>query len=275
MPSKDLVAFNRLAETAEVALPDTDQSTQRYALKGKHPLHPMQVASPDTDQKVSFQSRKRKENPKLEPQTLVRSFSTRSPSRHSPSQRTAKATRFPTLKQQTPDLNVTPPKGRMSDEHYVFAENNRNQSLTPEGANQKSFFRAQNRGENLILVPPAQAKSFSNDNQVRQNSSTLSAGAPDFSGEVLPDEIDPSQLISLREFNVCKDPEEEFSLKTQLAIRLDGPSWVEAGKVLFFCKYPESGYTMQVDIYNPHGRLFKDRCELLQLAVNGLLNAKK
>ena len=275
MPSKDLVAFNRQAETAEVALPDTDQSTQRYALKGKHPRHPMQAGPLSTDQQVSFQSRKRKENRKLEPQTVVRSFSTRSPSRHSPSQRTAKATRFPTLKQQTPDLNVAPPKGRLSDERYVFAENNRHQSLTPEGANQKSFFRARKRGENLILVPPAQAKSFSNDHQVRQNSSTFSAGTPDFSGEVLPDEIDPSQLISLREFNVCKDPEEEFSLKTQLAIRLDGPSWVEAGKVLFFCKYPESGYTMQVDIYNPHGRLFKDRCELLQLAVNGLLNAKK
>jgi hypothetical protein len=275
MPSKDLVAFNRQAETAEVALPDTDQSTQRYALKGKHPRHPMQAVPLSTDQQVSFQSRKRKENPKLEPQTLVRSFSTRSPSRHSAPQGTAGATGFPTLKQQTPDLNVTPPKGRMSDERYVFAENNRHQSLTPEGANQKSFFRAQKRGENLILVPPAQAKSFSNDHQVRQNSSTFSAGAPDFSGEVLPDEIDPSQLISLREFNVCKDPEEEFSLKTQLAIRLDGPSWVEAGKVLFFCKYPESGYTMQVDIYNPHGRLFKDRCELLQLAVNGLLEAKK
>jgi hypothetical protein len=163
----------------------------------------------------------------------------------------------------------------MSDERYVFAENNRNQSLIPADANQKFSFQAKKRGENLILVPPAQAKSFSNDHQVRQNSPTFSAGTPDFSGDVLPDEIDPSQLISLREFNVCKDPEKEFSLKTQLAIRLDGPSWVKAGKVLFFCKYPESGYTMQVDIYNPHGRLFKDRCELLQLAVNGLRNAKK
>jgi hypothetical protein len=275
-PSKDLVAFNRLAVTAEVALPEPDQSTQRYALKGKHPRHPMQAASPDTDQQVSFQSRKRIENTKLEPQTRVRSFPTRSPPRHSASQGTARATGFPTLKQQTPALDVTtPPKRRLSGGRYVFAENNRNQSLIPEGANQKFSFRAQKRGENLILVPPAQAKSFSNDHQLRQNSSTFSAGAPDFSGEVLPDAIDPPQLISLREFNVCKDPEEEFRLKTQLATRLDGPSWVEAGKVLFFCKYPESGYTMQVDIYNPHGRLFKDRCELLQLAVNGLLNTKK
>jgi hypothetical protein len=275
MPSKDPIAFNRLSETAEVALPDTDQSTQRYALKGKHPGHPMQAAPLSTDQHVSFQSRKRMENTKLEPRSQVRSFAKRSPSRHSPSQGTAKATRFPKFKQQTPDLNVTPPEGRMSDGRYVLAENNRNRSLTPEGANQKFSFRAQKRGENLIPVPPAQAKSFSHDHQVRQNSSTFSAGAPDFSGEILPDAIDPSQLISLREFNVCKDPEEEFSLKTQLAIRLDSPSWVEAGNVLFFCKYPESGYTMQVDIYNPHGRLFKDRCELLQLAVNGLVKAKK
>jgi hypothetical protein len=275
MPSKGPFAFNRLAETAEVALPDTDQSTQLYALKGKHPRHPMQVASLNTDQHVSFQSRKQIENTKLEPQTLVRSFSKRSSPRRSPSQGTARLAGFPTLKQQTPDLNVTPPEGRMSDGRYAFAENNRNQSLTPEGGNQKFSFRAEKRGENLLPVPPAQAKSFSHDHQVRQNSSTFSAGAPDFSGEVLSDAIDASQLISLREFNVCKDPEEEFRLKTQLAIRLDSPSWVEAGNVLFFCKYPESGYTMQVDIYNPHGRLFKDRCELLQLAVNGLLNAKK
>ena len=275
VPSKEPIAFNRLSETAEIALPDTDQSTQRYALKGKHPSHPMQAGPLSTDQHVSFQSRKQMENTKLEPRSQVRSFAKRSPSQHSPSQGTAKATKFPKLKQQTPDLNVTPPEGRMSDGRYVFAENNHNSSLTPEGANQKFSFRAQKRGENLILVPPAQAKSFSHDHQVRQNSSTFSAGAPDFSGEVLPDAIDPSKLISLREFNVCKDPEEEFSLKTQLAIRLDSPSWVEAGKVLFFCKYPESGYTMQVDIYNPHGRLFKDRCELLQLAVNGLDKAKK
>jgi hypothetical protein len=275
VPSKDLVAFNRLAETAEVALPDTDQSTRRYALKGKHPRPQMLVTSPNTDQQVSFQSRTRKENPKLEPQTMARSYSTRSPPRHTASQGTSRAPGFPRLQQQTPALDVTRSKGRMSDERYVFAENNRNQSLIPADANQIFSFQAKKRGENLVLVPPAQAKSFSNDHQVRQNSPIFATGTPDFSGDVLPDEIDPSQLISLREFNVCKDPEKEFSLKTQLAIRLDGPSWVKAGNVLFFCKYPESGYTMQVDIYNPHGRLFKDRCELLQLAVNGLHKAKK
>lgn len=275
MPPKDLGAFNRLAETAEVALPDTDPSTQRYDLKGKLPSHPMRAGPLSTDQQVSFESRKRIENEKLEPQTQVRSFQTRPPSRHSASQGTARANGFPRLQQQSPTLDISPPKGSLSDGRYLFAENNRNQSLTPESTNQKSFFRVKKRGENLILVPPAQAKSFSNGHQTRQNKSTFSARTPDFSGEVLPDAIDPSQLVSLREFNVCKDPEEEFRLKTQLAIRLDGPSRVEAGKVLFFCKYTESGYTIQVDIYNPQGRLFKDRCELLQLAVNGFSKAKK
>jgi hypothetical protein len=275
MPSKDLVAFNRLAETAEVALPGTDQSNRRYAVKGKHPRRLMQVTSPNTDQQVSFQSRRRKENVKLKPQTMVRSFSTRSPQRDSASQGTARTTEFPRLRQQTQALEVTPSKERKSDQRYVSAENNRNQSLIPADANQKFPLQAEKRGENLILVPPAQAKSFSNDHQLRQNSPTFSAGAPDFSGDVLPDEIDPSQLVSLREFNVCKDPEREFSLKTQLAIQLEGPSYVEAGKVLFFCRYPESGYTVQVDIYNPYGRLFKDRCELLQLALKGLRNTKK
>jgi hypothetical protein len=42
--------------------------------------------------------------------------------------------------------------------------------------------------------------------------------------------------------------------------------------VVFFVKYTESGYTIQIHIYNPHGRSFKDRCEVLDLALDRILN---
>jgi hypothetical protein len=41
---------------------------------------------------------------------------------------------------------------------------------------------------------------------------------------------------------------------------------------VFFIKYTESGYTIEIGIYNPQGRLFKDRCEVLELAINSIAN---
>jgi hypothetical protein len=267
MPSTAPFAFNRLAETAEVALPNTDQANHRPALKGNGSRLPRQAAPLSTDQLISFQPQERKENPILKPQTQARSFSTRPPQRHSGSQGTVRGTKFATPQQQIPVLDATLPKRRLSDERYVFAEKARHQSQTEQNTNQKFSLQPRKQQESLLPISPAMTKSVSKDFRPPQKSSTSLARAPDFSAEVLPDEIDPSHLISLTEFKVCTDPEEEFRLKTQLAIRLDGPSWFKAGRVLFFCKYPESGYTMQVAVYNPQRRIFKDRCEVLQLAV--------
>ncbi len=81
------------------------------------------------------------------------------------------------------------------------------------------------------------------------------------------EDIDPSHLISLKQLAVCADPEEEFYHKTKLATLLREPVRCEANGMLLFFKYPESGYTLRVEIYNPGGTVLKDRCSVLRLAV--------
>jgi len=81
------------------------------------------------------------------------------------------------------------------------------------------------------------------------------------------EDIDPSHLISLRHLAVCADPEEEFHHRTKLATLLREPVKCEANGMLLFFKYPESAYTLRVEIYNPGGIVLKDRCSVLRLAV--------
>ena len=105
-----------------------------------------------------------------------------------------------------------------------------------------------------------------------QNTSANELKAPDLSDTVTTtNEIDPSRLISLRKLRVCADPEEEFNLKTKLATLLDGPSKCRANGMIFFFKYPESGYTIKVDIYNPQGELLTDRCSVLYSAIESIM----
>ncbi|MBU0986343.1 MAG: hypothetical protein KKH68_03735 [Proteobacteria bacterium] len=94
----------------------------------------------------------------------------------------------------------------------------------------------------------------------------------DLSGVITIDEIDPSQLISLNEFNVCIDPQEEFRLKMQLATLLDKPERSGINGVLFFFKYTKSAYTIKVDIYDPRATLSGDRCSVLHLAIESIKN---
>jgi len=100
----------------------------------------------------------------------------------------------------------------------------------------------------------------------------LNNKAPYLSGDITIDEIDPSQLISLNEFNVCIDPQEEFRLKMQLASLLDKPDGCATDGIRFFFKYTESAYTIKVDIYDPQGRLSGDRCEVLGRAIECVKN---
>lgn len=82
------------------------------------------------------------------------------------------------------------------------------------------------------------------------------------------EDLDPSHLISLKQLEVCADPEEEFYLKSKLATLLREPVKCEANGMLLFFKYPVSGYTLRVEIYNPGGIVLKDRCSVLRLAVD-------
>lgn len=97
----------------------------------------------------------------------------------------------------------------------------------------------------------------------------------DFSSDITIADIDPSQIISLKEFNVCIDPGEEFRLKTKLATLLDKPARCGVGGIIFFFRYTESAYTIKVDIYNPQGTLAGDRCSVLQLAIECIKNLKE
>lgn len=99
-------------------------------------------------------------------------------------------------------------------------------------------------------------------------------GSPDFLNINSIDEIDPSQIINLKQLAVCADPEEEFLLKTKLATLLTGPAKCGSDGILFFFKYTESGYTIQVNIYNPKGELLKDRCSVLHLAIDCVENLR-
>ena len=273
MPATDISAFHPLVEPTEVASPDIGQSDHRYALEGKGSSHPMQVASLNASPQVSFQLRKPRENSKLEPQRQIKYFSPGSPAQHNASQQSLPAARFPTLQGQDPVYDSAPLKGRLSDERHILAVND--QSLKHESTNQQLSFQPQRQEEDLMQVPPLSTKSFADGPGVLTSSPALLTQTQDFSGEILPDEVDPSKLITLKAFNVCTDPEEEFTLKTQLAVRLHGHFWIQAGHVLFFLKHTESGYTMQIRIYNPHDRVFRDRCELLQLALQGILHRQK
>ena len=273
MPATDISAFHPLVEPTEVASPDIGQSDHRYALEGKGSSHPMHVASLNASPQVSFQLRKPRENSKLEPQRQIKYFSPGSPAQHNASQQSLPAARFPTLQGQDPVYDSAPLKGRLSDERHILAVND--QSLKHESTNQQLSFQPQRQEEDLIQVPPLPTKSFADGPGVLTSSPALLTQTQDFSGEILPDEVDPSKLITLKAFNVCTDPEEEFTLKTQLAVRLHGHFWIQAGHVLFFLKHTESGYTMQIRIYNPHDRVFRDRCELLQLALQGILHRQK
>lgn len=92
------------------------------------------------------------------------------------------------------------------------------------------------------------------------------------SGDITIDDIDPSQLISLNEFDVCIDPQEEFRLKMQLASLLDKPGGCATDATGFFFKYTESAYTIKVDIYDPQGTLSGNRCSVLGRAIECVKN---
>lgn len=80
-------------------------------------------------------------------------------------------------------------------------------------------------------------------------------------------EIDLNAMVSLKDLRICLDPEEEFRLKTELAMMIHRPIRCETAGLIFFIKYPESGYTIKVDIYNPKGYDLQDRCTILHQAI--------
>ena len=131
------------------------------------------------------------------------------------------------------------------------------------------------QGEDLHMSPLPQPRIATNPSTQSEEDlmhAELHKKAPYLSGDITIDEIDPSQLISLNEFNVCIDPQEEFRLKMRLASLLDKPDGCTIDAIRFFFKYTESAYTIKVDIYDPQGTLSGDRCSVLEVAMECIKN---
>jgi len=147
----------------------------------------------------------------------------------------------------------------------------------PSSTDQSQIFVPQNdsMSQEEDFQINSHAKSSSKSPRGNPTAVNVPAQSYNFLGNVSIDEIDPSQLISLKELAVCADPEEEFYHKTKLATLLGGPAKCDSNGMLFFFKYTESGYTIQVNIYNPTGAALKDRCSVLRLAIECIENLRK
>ncbi|MBW1851060.1 MAG: hypothetical protein JRJ15_06455 [Deltaproteobacteria bacterium] len=164
------------------------------------------------------------------------------------------------------------PKTHQTDERYPLEDQGvlHGRLASPKTANESLSFGPRNIEESLM--PQTQPRSLPGEPRPILSSPIDGRQAPDFSGAVSTDEIDPSHLISLNEFDVCTDPEEEFRLKTKLVSLLEGPSSFRTRNVIFFFKYTELPYTINVDIYNHEGEPFQDRCSVLNLAIESIRN---
>jgi len=186
---------------------------------------------------------------------------------------------LPAVKAPPPDANrqIEFTGNQLSAYHqpakrYTSKNNDQRPLDVPRGANQELSFPSQKQEKNALLALPVTNKMIAKTKQPAGKSSRAETPTHAFPETGALEEIDPSQLVSLRAFNVCKDPEKEFRQKTQLAAHFLKPTRIEAQGVVFFVKYTESGYTIQIHIYNPHERHFKDRCEVLDLAIDRITN---
>jgi hypothetical protein len=160
-----------------------------------------------------------------------------------------------------------------TDRRYTSVKTDQPQMQAVQSTNREITFQSQQKKKNLALAMPVSNRLIGKVGRSVADNSDATPTAPDFSATVVPAELDPEDLISLQAFNVCKDPQREFRQKTLLAAQLLGPTRVESDGVVFFIKYTESAYTIEINIYNPHGRAFKNRCEVLELALKRIVKS--
>jgi hypothetical protein len=159
-----------------------------------------------------------------------------------------------------------------ADRRYTPAKTDQPQAQAAQGKKREIRFESRNKKKSLTLATPVSNKLIGKADRSVADHSKTTPRATDFAATVVPVEVDSNDLISLQAFSVCKDPEREFRQKTLLAAHLLGPARIESDGVVFFVKYTESGYTIAIHIYNPHGRSFKNRCEVLDLALKRIVN---
>lgn len=176
------------------------------------------------------------------------------------------------LNQRIRSEKISLPEPGKADVRYLFEKNDPvlHSPIFPQTGTTPLSFKSQNKEEDLTVTPLPFKTFASNEPRPMQNISKGETKAPDLSDAFTNNEVDPSHIISLKELRVCADPEEEFNLKTKLATLLNGPSKYLVNGMIFFFKYTESGYTIQVDIYNPKGKLLADRCSVLNFVYGHL-----
>lgn len=271
----ELYAAARLDETGKLASPRHDWAGLSYGYGENSSPLPAQTPPQKVNQEILFRPQKQAEIPQLELRKQARSFDKLSSPSPSQSQETSRASRCPALPQNIEFPSATLPVTSQPEERYVFKGNHRDGVPAPPVVKEELSFHFKEPKESLNEVSPTSSTRLSTGPSSAKKGSSFSARAPDFSEMVVRNEINPSKLVGLKEFTVCKDPEREFHLKTQLAVCLHGPSRIETEGVVYFFKHTESGYTIQIDIYNPQGRYFADRCEVLELAINSTINRTK
>ncbi len=180
------------------------------------------------------------------------------------------------LNQRIRSEKISLPESGKADVRYLFEKNDpvSYAPIFPQTGTKPLSFKSQNKEEGLKVAPLPLKTFAANESRPLQNISKSETKASDLSGAFAKNEIDPSHIMSLKELRVCADPEEEFNLKTKLATLLNGPSKYLVNGMIFFFKYTESGYTIQVDIYNPKGKLLADRCSVLNFVYSSVAKAE-
>ncbi|MEZ4599166.1 MAG: hypothetical protein R2940_05190 [Syntrophotaleaceae bacterium] len=85
-------------------------------------------------------------------------------------------------------------------------------------------------------------------------------------------DLDPNLFVSLNQLKACIDQSREDQLRTQLATMLETKGQCRSGNMIFKFDFPETGYTIQVGIYNPTD--FSDKCAALTAAIECVHHSK-
>jgi hypothetical protein len=126
-----------------------------------------------------------------------------------------------------------------------------------------------------VDIPDASGRELGRSAGLSRGPATTAA-RPDSSLHFISDarggEYDPSLLVSLNQLRACIDQSEEDRLRTELATQLERAGQCRSGAMVFFFKFPETGWTMQVDLYNPVE--FADKCAALAAAIECIHHPK-
>ncbi len=179
---------------------------------------------------------------------------------------------FKTVPPAMADLNL--PEADPARSRYAKTDTQRTQNRKALASGPDVNFQPQLNTEEVMPGPMSPSRKIDKRSQAGQTFSALDKMAPGFA-EFLGYAVDSSHIISLRDLNICLDPEEAPELKTMLATLLDRPLTFKSDDIIFSVQYPEDKYTIHLYIYNPTKKNLKDKCSALKSAIQGVRKIKK